>query len=351
MRLFTVSFALALAGAAIAQPPPAPVPAPVTVSKEAQIVADAGVVFDQMLKTPGVAIPKAMLAGAEAVAIVPRVIKGGFIIGARYGQGVVITKDPQGVWHAPIFLSLTGGNVGWQAGVQSTDVVLVYRTQRSVDALLSGKLTIGADIAAAAGPVGRQAAAATDAGFTSEVYSYSRSRGLFAGVSLDGSVLKIDQAATAAYYRPAGVNAPVVPAAAQQLVANVVAQAEPPAAVSPPPTAAAAPAAVISSRHALDEAASIRDQLAEFSPRLFRMLDSNWQQYLSLPSEVFQENGHPSPEAMASAMTRFNAVASNPNYQGLAARPEFQTVHGLLRHYAQLTANNPQPLNLPPPPR
>ncbi|CAN0326898.1 unnamed protein product, partial [Ectocarpus sp. 4 AP-2014] len=330
-----------------------PAPALATVSKEAQIVADAGIVFDQMLKTPGVAIPKKMLAGAEAVAIVPRVIKGGFIVGARYGQGVVITKDPQGVWHAPIFLSLTGGNVGWQAGVQSTDVVLVYRTQRSVEALMSGKLTIGADIAAAAGPVGRQAAAATDAGFTAEVYSYSRSRGLFAGVSLDGSVLKIDQAATAAYYRPVGANATAVPPAAQQLVASVVEQAEPPTTVSPPPpaTAATAPAAVIGSRHALDEAASVRDQLSEFSPRLYRMLDSNWQQYLSLPSEVFQENGHPSPEAMASTMDRFDAVASNPNYQGLAARPEFQTVHGLLRHYGQLTANTRQPLNLPPPPQ
>lgn len=350
MRLLIAGLLAAVPGAAFAQLVPDPIPA----SEETRIVADATIVFDEMLSAPGVAIPKSMLAGAEAVAIVPRVIKGGFIIGARYGRGIVITKDPQGVWHAPIFLSLTGGNVGWQAGVQSTDVVLVYRTQRSVDSLLRGKLTIGADVAAAAGPVGRQAAAATDAGFTAEVYSYSRSRGLFAGVSLDGSVLKIDQAATASYYRSPLDAAPTAPEAAQQLTARVVAQAEPSTTVTPPPAdlAQGEPSpAHIGSRHSLDQTATIRDQLSDFAPRLFRLLDPNWQEFLSLPAEVFQEAGHPSPEALAQALARYDGVAADPSYQGLASRPEFQTVHGMLRHYDQLIARTRQPLVLPPPPR
>lgn len=349
MRLLIAALFISMPGATSAQLVPDPTP----VSEEARIVADANIVFDEMLHTPGVAIPKAMLLGAEAVAIVPRVIKGGFIVGARYGRGIVITKDTNGVWHAPIFLSLTGGNVGWQAGVQSTDVVLVYRTQRSVDSLLRGKLTIGADVAAAAGPVGRQAAAATDTGFTAEVYSYSRSRGLFAGVSLDGSVLKIDQAATASYYRSPVGTAPVVPEAAQQLTARVVAQASPTTTVRPPPTdlAEGPPSAYIGSRHALDEAVSIRDQLSDFAPRLFRLLDPNWQEFLSLPVEVFQEVGHPSPETLVQALARYDGVAADPNYQSLASRPEFQTVHGMLRHYDQLIARTRQPLVLPPPPR
>ncbi|TWT41409.1 lipid-binding SYLF domain-containing protein [Botrimarina hoheduenensis] len=351
-------------------PPPTPSPAAVApppqlasvastgiVSNESRVIEDATTVFQEMLSTPGAAIPTAMLAGAEGIAIVPRVIKGGFIVGARHGRGVVIAKDAQGVWHAPIFLTLTGGNVGWQAGVQATDVILVYRTQRSIDSLLQGKLTIGADIAAAAGPVGRQAAAATDTGLTAEVYSYSRSRGLFAGVSLDGSVLKLDQAATAAYYRPlnaAGLaGAPQVPSEAQALVNLVVAYVEPSNTVTAPEptTATDSSTATLGSRHTLDEAASIRDQLAEFSPRLFRLLDPGWQQYLSLPVEIFQESGHPSPETMSLVTQRYNAVAANPGYAGLANRPEFQTVLGLVRHYTQLIGNTYQPLVLPPPPQ
>lgn len=357
MRTLIASVLFLSTSAAVAQTPAPPAP----LAGEARVVADAANVFEAMLNTPGVAIPRSMLAGAEAVAIVPRVIKGGFIVGARHGRGVVITKDPQGVWHAPIFLTLTGGNIGWQAGVQATDVVLVYRTQRSVESLLSGKLTIGADVAAAAGPVGRQASAATDTALAAEVYSYSRSRGLFAGVSLDGSVLKIDHAATASYYGPPGAAGPAaVPEAAQQLVASVVAQVQPSSVVAPPPDPSATPsgvtlppppAALVGPRHALDEAASIRDQLAEFAPRLFRLLDTSWQEHLSLPAEVFQEAGHPSPAALDLALARYDGVASNPSYQGLADRPEFQSVHGLLRHYRQLVANTEAPLVLPPPPQ
>jgi lipid-binding SYLF domain-containing protein len=273
---FAASLAIAAASPGVAQvvaPPVAPVAvAPVVTSEEQRLVADASVVFDEMLAIPAGGIPRSMLAGAEAVAVIPRVVKGGVIVGARYGRGVVIAKDDKGVWHTPMFLTITGGNIGWQAGVQATDLVLVYRSRRSVDSLMSGKLTIGADAAAAAGPVGREASAATDTTLRSEIYTYSRSRGLFAGVSLDGSVLKIDHAATDAYYRPAG-GAQVIPVEAQQLTAKIVAMTTAPTAATvpaPEPTAAVSAFAPPTSPQ---ETEAIRDQLAEFAPRMYRLLD------------------------------------------------------------------------------
>jgi lipid-binding SYLF domain-containing protein len=109
-------------------------------------------------------------------------------------------KSRDGTWSNPSFITMTGGSIGFQAGVSSTDVVLVFRTQRGVDSIVDGKFTLGADAAAAAGPVGRNASASTDGQFKAEIYSYSRSRGLFAGVALDGSALRIDYDANAAVY-------------------------------------------------------------------------------------------------------------------------------------------------------
>jgi SH3 domain-containing YSC84-like protein 1 len=148
-------------------------------------------------------IPEKLLCEAEAVAIIPDVIKVGFIGGVQRGRGVVLIKDKDGNWSNPIFVQITGGSVGFQAGAQSTDVVLVFKTKKSVERILNNrdKFTLGADAAIAAGPVGRQAAAATDVQLQAEIYSYSRSRGLFAGVSLDGSALQIDHKSNAAYYQ------------------------------------------------------------------------------------------------------------------------------------------------------
>jgi len=109
-------------------------------------------------------------------------------------------KSPDGTWSNPSFITVTGGSIGFQAGVSSTDVVLVFRTQRGVDSIVNGKFTIGADAAAAAGPVGRNANASTDAQMKAEIYSYSRSRGLFAGVAIDGAALRIDYDANEAVY-------------------------------------------------------------------------------------------------------------------------------------------------------
>ena len=114
------------------------------------------------------------------------------MVGGRRGSGAMVVRDANGRFSDPIMVSITGGNVGWQIGVQSTDIVLVFTTRKSIEGITDGKLTLGGDASVAAGPVGRAASAATDQNFTAEVYSYSRNRGLFAGVSIDGSVIAID---------------------------------------------------------------------------------------------------------------------------------------------------------------
>lgn len=157
-------------------------------------------VLREVMQAPDKAIPQDLLKNAKAIAVIPDMVKAGLIFGGRRGEGLISVKGPDGTWSNPSFITLTGGSVGFQAGVSSTDVILVFRTQRGVDSIVNGKFTMGADAAAAAGPVGRTATAATDAQMKAEIYSYSRSRGLFAGVALDGSVLRIDYDANAAIY-------------------------------------------------------------------------------------------------------------------------------------------------------
>jgi lipid-binding SYLF domain-containing protein len=167
----------------------------------ARIAGRAARVLGEVLQqAPDRAIPKGLLSNAYAVAVIPDVIKVGLVLGGRHGEGLVAVKSPDGHWSDPAYVTLTGGSVGFQAGVSSTDVVLVFRTARGVDTLVNGKFTLGVDAHAAAGPVGRNASASTDVALQSEIYSYSRSRGLFAGVALDGSSLRIDDAADAAMY-------------------------------------------------------------------------------------------------------------------------------------------------------
>jgi lipid-binding SYLF domain-containing protein len=147
-------------------------------------------------------IPPWLMKDASAVAVLPNVVKAGFFVDGRFGRGVLLLRQPDGSWSNPIFLTLAGGGVGFQAGIESTDVVLVFKTRASVDRLLrgQGKLTLGGDVALAIGPVGREATAATDAQLKAEIYSYSRSRGLFLGVSLQGAVLHVNFNANEAFY-------------------------------------------------------------------------------------------------------------------------------------------------------
>ncbi len=157
-------------------------------------------VLKEIMMAPDRAIPKDLLQKAHAIVVVPDVIKAGFVVGGRHGEGLISVKTRDGTWSNPCFVRLTGGSVGFQAGVSSTDVVLVFRTQRGVDSIVHGKFTLGADASAAAGPVGRSAQASTDAQLKAEIYSYSRARGLFAGAALDGTALTIDDEANEAVY-------------------------------------------------------------------------------------------------------------------------------------------------------
>ncbi|MEP6485551.1 MAG: lipid-binding SYLF domain-containing protein [Rudaea sp.] len=157
-------------------------------------------VLKEIMMAPDKRLPSDLMKSAYAIAVIPDVIKAGFVIGGRHGVGLIAVKTPDGTWSNPSFVSMSGGSIGFQAGVSSTDVILVFRTQRGVDSIVHGKFTLGADASVAAGPVGRGAQAATDAQLKAEIYSYSRSRGLFAGVSLDGSVMAIDNDANQAVY-------------------------------------------------------------------------------------------------------------------------------------------------------
>lgn len=156
---------------------------------------------------PNSAIPPAMLRDAVGVAIIPDLVKAGFLVGGRFGRGVVVPRLPNGAWGEPVFVTLAGGGFGLQAGIQSADVILVFKTAKSLDRVLrgKGKVTLGGDIGIAAGPVGRQAEAATDGQLKAEIYSYSRSRGLFAGVSLEGAAIWSDAAANRDFYRERGL--------------------------------------------------------------------------------------------------------------------------------------------------
>ena len=145
-------------------------------------------VIQQIMATPDKGIPSSILAGATCVVVIPSYKKGAFIVGAQYGQGVATCRTPRG-WSAPVFVKLSGGSFGWQIGGQATDLVLIAMNQKGLQDMLKNKFKIGADAAASAGPVGRNAQAGTDWKLNAEFLTYSRSKGLFAGISLDGTVL------------------------------------------------------------------------------------------------------------------------------------------------------------------
>jgi len=157
-------------------------------------------VLDEVMRIPEKAIPRNLLKDAYAVAVIPDVVKASLVFGGRHGKGLISVRLADGTWSVPSYIKLTGGSIGFQAGLQATDVVLVFRNERGVDSIVNGKFTLGADAAVAAGPIGRTAEASTDGNLKAEIYSYSRSRGLFAGVALDGSVLRIDHKANQAAY-------------------------------------------------------------------------------------------------------------------------------------------------------
>jgi lipid-binding SYLF domain-containing protein len=149
-------------------------------------------VFREIMGTPDKAIPRDLLADAKCIAVFPSVVKAGFVVGGRGGRGVVSCRTGNG-WSSPVFLNLKGGSVGLQIGVQETDFVLLFMSEKGLDSLLSDKFEVGGDASVAAGPVGREAGASTDVKLRAEILSYSRSRGLFAGLELKGVVITQDK--------------------------------------------------------------------------------------------------------------------------------------------------------------
>jgi lipid-binding SYLF domain-containing protein len=342
-------------------------------------------VLNEFVNMPSEGIPRAMLTRAQGVVIVPNMVKLGFVVGGRHGKGVMVVRDKNGVWRPPQFITMTGGSVGWQAGVQSSDIVMVFNTQRSVAGLLSGKFTVGVDASAAAGPVGRQASAATDLKLQAEVYSYSRSRGLFVGASFDGSMLQIDNAANQTYYSAAGLNpdgtAPrpnmPLPQGASRLLTTLVSYADAgsatvppagtnvaggppgsefnlsptgmgttpgiPAATPPAGTLAAAPplgsanppappVRPIATPEALD---ATRIEVVHAAQNLGAILDESWRNYLALPRGVFLGDGVPTVESLEQVLQRYRTVQRDVQYRTLIDCPEFLELMGLLQSYTE----------------
>jgi SH3 domain-containing YSC84-like protein 1 len=190
-KLLRACFIVCLASTAFA--------ADVAATKASERVQAAADVLSEIQDAPDQGIPENVLGSAECVAVVPTLLNGGFIVGARYGRGVASCRTPKG-WSAPAFFMVEGGSVGFQIGGQAVDLVMLVMNADGMKNLLSSKFKLGADASAAAGPVGRAAAADTDWKLKAQILSYSRARGVFAGVALDGAVIKQDKDSTREFY-------------------------------------------------------------------------------------------------------------------------------------------------------
>src|SRR5579863_8588640 len=156
-------------------------------------------VLHAILHTPDKGIPEEVLSNAKCIVVIPHLVKGGFVLGAEHGRGVATCRTPQG-WSAPAFVSIGGGSWGLQIGVEGVDLVMVVMNDNGLQQMLSSKFKVGADASASAGPIGRHASAGTDWKMDSEILTYSRSKGVFAGISLDGAVVEQDKDSTRAIY-------------------------------------------------------------------------------------------------------------------------------------------------------
>lgn len=318
-------------------------------SMQAAVIDSSTGVLREVMSTPGKGIPTKLLADAQGLVIVPDMIKGGFVVGVKHGKGVAVVRDANGSWGLPQFVTINGASLGWQAGIQATDLILVFRTPKSVQGLLSGKFTIGADAAAAAGPVGRDVQAATDARLKAEILSYSRSRGLFAGVSLDGSSLRMENAETALFYQPPagtppGQALPAPPAAARLL--EEIARYSRPAAATPGALADAGNLAPVAG--APVDPRIVQQSLAAAQQRLAALVDERWKAYLALPPETYGGQQVPSLDGLTQALNRYRAIAADPQYSALATRPEFTDTSRLLEQLISTIPNST--IALPPPP-
>ena len=186
----TAALLVASAGAASAQ------------SNEEKRITESTTVLETLVRAPDQGIPEHILSRAEAIVVIPSLVKGGFIVGAQHGRGVMSVRNREtNTWSAPGFIALTGGSIGWQIGLQAVDLVLLVMNKDGVKDLLANEFKFGANASVAAGPVGRQGEASTDASLSAQILAYSRAKGLFAGLSLEGASLRIDKDANKDFYR------------------------------------------------------------------------------------------------------------------------------------------------------
>jgi len=203
-------------------------------------IEDSAQIFEEIMGAPDKAIPQDLLASAQCIAIIPAEKKLAFFVGGSYGKGLVTCRAVKS-WSAPVFLTVSGGSLGFQFGGSSTDYILVFRGRRGLQKLLSDKFTIGGDVSAAAGPVGRSAAAGTDIALHAEILTYSRSRGAFAGISLSGAVVQPDDSGNRAMYGATANQEDIlngktaIPADTMVLVQAVSKATRTPAPTNPPP--------------------------------------------------------------------------------------------------------------------
>jgi lipid-binding SYLF domain-containing protein len=310
-----------------------------------QIVIDATNVLAQSVAMQD-GLPQKMLVEAQGVAIVPNTVRGAFVLGAQFGRGVLVVRGPGGAWQAPRMIEITGGSLGYQIGVQSTDLILIFRTPQSIANVMRGTLKVGVDASVAAGPVGRQASAATDLQLKAEILSYSRTRGAFVGAALEGSSIFLDKQVDAAYYQPPGT----VPASATQLVQLLTALSSGGPPTVAPPAPQVVPAGPIPVPQALSEAEVAKQQLDASSRQLAANLDDQWKQYLALPAELYVPNHMPTIEEIEQAINRYETVSRQPQYAALTSQPSFQaTLKGLWR-LGELLQGGQQKMRLPAPP-
>jgi lipid-binding SYLF domain-containing protein len=192
--------AFAAVGALLLLAPAAPAADDEPRDKEAERLEDARAVYQELRDMEDAEVPAPLLENCRCIAVFPGVVKGAFGFGGRRGHGVMTCRDSAGVWGAPAFLTLTGGSFGFQIGVEKADVLLFFMTERGARSLAESKFTLGAKAGLAAGPVGRSAEAATDLKLDAEIYSYGRSKGAFAGISLEGAKVGADKSANERAY-------------------------------------------------------------------------------------------------------------------------------------------------------
>jgi lipid-binding SYLF domain-containing protein len=173
---------------------------PVAIETVNTLIEKSMIVLEEIMQSPDNTIPASLLQVAEALIVVPDMFKIGFGIGANLGKGIAMVRQDDRTWSSPVMISMGGGSLGFQIGAQETDIVLVFKNRQGLENLVTGSMTLGADLGIAAGPIGVSTEAAADTQFNSEIYSYSRSKGLFAGVSLKGQKVEVDKSSNLSLY-------------------------------------------------------------------------------------------------------------------------------------------------------